>query len=238
MKLVFVRHGDPDYVHDSLTEKGKREAEILSGRIAKLDVRDFYCSPLGRAQETAAACLSKIGRTAVTHDWLREFPGYVIDEQTGHRRIPWDFMPGDWTKKPKLYDKDLWLTEPIMQTGDVEEVYTRVCDGIDTLLESYGYVRDGGMYRTKQGNEDTLVFFCHLGITFAIMSHLIGLSPLMLWQGFFVAPTSVTTVVTEERVPGEVFFRCTGLGDISHLYEAGEPASKSGFFEESRLIEK
>lgn len=234
MKLVFVRHGDPDYVHDSLTEKGKVEAEILSGRIAKLTVRDFYCSPLGRAQETAAYALGKIGRDAVTCDWLREFPGFIIDEQTGNRRIPWDLMPRDWTARPRLYDKEKWLKEPLMQTGDVEEVYARVCNGIDGLLAGYGYVRDGGMYRTQGGNGDTLVFFCHLGVTFAIMAHLIGLSPVVLWQGFFVAPTSVTTLVTEERIPGEVFFRCTGLGDISHLYEAGEEASKSGFFEELR----
>lgn len=234
MKLVFVRHAEPDYAHDSLTEKGRREAEILSSRIAQLKVRDFYCSPLGRAKETAVASLSKIGREAVVYGWLREFPGYVLDEHTGNRRIPWDFMPGDWTRKPKLYDKDLWLEEPIMQTGDVQEVYESVCAGIDELLEKYGYFRDGGMYRTKAGNEDTIVFFCHLGVTFAIMSHLIGLSPTVLWQGFFVAPTSVTTLVTEERIPGEVFFRCTGLGDISHLYQAGEPASKAGFFEEVR----
>ncbi len=232
MKLVFVRHGDPDYVHDSLTERGKVEAEILSGRIAELKVRKFYCSPLGRAEETAKYTLGKIGKNAITCDWLREFPGYIIDEKTGGRRIPWDFMPRDWTGKPKLYDREKWLLEPVMQTGDVEEVYARVCAGIDGLLSEYGYIRDGRMYRTQGGNENTLVFFCHLGITFAIMAHLIGLSPVMLWQGFFVAPTSVTTLVTEERIPGEVFFRCTGLGDISHLYKAGLEPSKSGFFEE------
>ena len=29
MKLLLIRHGDPDYTHDSLTEKGQREAELL-----------------------------------------------------------------------------------------------------------------------------------------------------------------------------------------------------------------
>ena len=38
MKLLLIRHGDPDYVHDDLTEIGKREAELLSGRIAPLPV--------------------------------------------------------------------------------------------------------------------------------------------------------------------------------------------------------
>ena len=27
MKLIIVRHGDPDYEHDSLTETGKIEAQ-------------------------------------------------------------------------------------------------------------------------------------------------------------------------------------------------------------------
>lgn len=59
MKLVIIRHADPDYSIDSLTEKGWREAELLSDRIAKLDVKEFYCSPLGRAKDTASLTLKK-----------------------------------------------------------------------------------------------------------------------------------------------------------------------------------
>ena len=50
MRLIFIRHGDPDYVHDTLTEKGKREAELLAQRVKNWDVSKFYVSPLGRAQ--------------------------------------------------------------------------------------------------------------------------------------------------------------------------------------------
>ena len=28
MRIIFVRHGDPDYEHDTLTEKGHREARF------------------------------------------------------------------------------------------------------------------------------------------------------------------------------------------------------------------
>ena len=41
MKLLFIRHGDPDYTIDSLTEKGWKEAEFLSEKIAALDVGIF-----------------------------------------------------------------------------------------------------------------------------------------------------------------------------------------------------
>lgn len=60
MKLLIVRHGDPDYSIDSLTEKGWKEAEYLSERLAKLDVKAFYCSPLGRAKDTASFTLQKL----------------------------------------------------------------------------------------------------------------------------------------------------------------------------------
>ncbi|MDO4380678.1 MAG: histidine phosphatase family protein, partial [Clostridia bacterium] len=52
MKLIIIRHGDPNYAIDSLTKKGKREALLLSERIEKLSPDYIYCSPLGRAKKT------------------------------------------------------------------------------------------------------------------------------------------------------------------------------------------
>ena len=42
MKLLIVRHGDPDYTIDSLAEKGWKEVEFLSEKLSKLDIKDFY----------------------------------------------------------------------------------------------------------------------------------------------------------------------------------------------------
>ena len=64
MKLLIVRHGDPDYTIDSLTEKGWKEVEFLSEKLSKLDIKDFYVSPLGRAKDTASLTLKKMNRTA------------------------------------------------------------------------------------------------------------------------------------------------------------------------------
>jgi broad specificity phosphatase PhoE len=233
MRLILIRHGDPDYEKDYLTEKGFKEAELLADRIAKLDVRDFYCSPLGRARATAKVTLDRIGREAKICDWLMEFPGVIYDEVQKRDKHPWDFMPGYWTVRPKFYDKDHWLQDEIMAAGNIEKVYRYVTDNFDLLLEKYGYHRDGNLYRCENGNKDTIVFFCHLGLEFAILSHLLGISAPLLWQGFFVAPTSVTTLVTEERVKGEAYFRCQALGDTSHLSIGKEPISYSGFFQET-----
>ena len=60
------------------------------------------------------------------------------------------------------------------------------------------------------------------------VSHLTGVATPLLWQGFFMPTSSITTLFGEERVSQDVFFRVARMGDISHLYEAGEPMSLSG----------
>ena len=87
MKLIFIRHGEPNYEIDSLTEKGWREAELLSKRTVKWNVTDFYCSPLGRAKDTASFTLKNAGREAEILPWLREFDAPVLDPETGFRVI-------------------------------------------------------------------------------------------------------------------------------------------------------
>ena len=72
MKLLIIRHGDPDYYVDSLTEKGWREAECLSKELSRMEVTDFYVSPYGRAKDTASLTLQKMNRTAEELPWLTE----------------------------------------------------------------------------------------------------------------------------------------------------------------------
>lgn len=230
MKLIFIRHGEPDYEHDSLTEKGWREAKFLVPRLVKEAPDAIYCSPLGRAQDTSKATLAALHREAVTLPWLKEFFVPVADPETGEPRIPWDFLPGWWTKQEEFYHKDTWLKAPIMQTGALAAEYQKVCDGIDNVLAEYGYRREGNFYRSASHRRETILFFCHLGIEFTILSHLLGIAPTLLWQGFFVAPSSLTILESEERKPGEAFFRCKTLGDTSHLYIQDELPSEMGFF--------
>ena len=71
MKLLIIRHGDPDYKNDTLTEKGWREAECLAEMLSKHDITALYMSPLGRAKDTASVTLKKMGRDAEVMQWLR-----------------------------------------------------------------------------------------------------------------------------------------------------------------------
>ncbi len=224
MKLLFVRHGDPDYENDSLTPRGWHEAELLSKRLAQVDVKNFYCSPLGRAVDTASATLNKVSREAEIFPWLREFSPRMM-HPNGEFTISWDWLPEDWTKCPEFFDRERWTDHPLFLQANVREAAREVEDGIDSLLKIHGYARDGFFYRAENANEDTLVFFCHFGVECVILSHLLNISPMLLWHGTCAAPSSVTTVVTEERRKGIAYFRVLAFGDTSHLYVAGEEPS-------------
>ena len=233
MKLIIIRHGDPDYEHDSLTEAGFIEAELLSEKIKKMDVTAFYCSPLGRAQATSKPTLKKMGREAETLDWLREFPPQIQGKEGAEElSCCWDWLPTAWTVIPEFFDKDKWMNVPVYKEAGVPEAYKYVCDGLDALLEKHGYVRDGLVYRAERPNEDTVVLFCHFGLECVLLSHILNISPVPLWHGSCAAPTSVTTLVTEERREGVAYFRMGSFGDTSHLYVKDvEPAFAARFCE-------
>ena len=231
MRLLIIRHGDPDYEKDSLTEKGWREAEYLSGRMLRMNVREFYVSPLGRAKDTASCTLKKLGRTAAECQWLREFmPGIMRPDVPERKSIAWDWLPQDWMKEERFFLPDRWCEPEIMQEGHVKQEYDWVVQNFDGILERHGYKREGGWYRAVQANNDTIVFFCHFGVSCVLLSHLLHISPMVLWHGACAAPASVTTVVTEERREGIASFRMSSFGDVSHLYVHGEPPAFSARF--------
>lgn len=255
MKIIFVRHGEPDYARDSLTEKGWREARCLAERISKWNVTDFYCSPLGRAKDTAAPSLEKLNRTAVTLDWMREFSYLIDDPVTGRHGVPWDFVPSYWSGNPLMMDKEQWVEADIMkQNPEIKTQFQNVCQRFDRLLASYGYIRTENYYSVPDkearflaqtvapGNvrsvdslpddsdEPVIVIFCHLGITCLVLSHLLNIPFPLITHGFFLPPASLTILSSERRWEKEAYFRVQAMGDVGHLLQKGEPLSPAGSF--------
>ena len=232
MRILIIRHAEPDYAVDGLTEKGKREAELLAGRLKNTKMDRIYLSPKGRAQETAKRTLELIGRGGETLPWLEEFHGLFYDPDLKRMHIPWDMRPKRWQGEKMLMDEDLWTEHPLFRDYEVGKVWRETKEGLDAVLKDSGYVREGGCYRVVRRNMDTLVFFCHFGIGSAILSHLTHIPVVALWQGTCMLASSVTTVVTQEREDGLCDWRCVCLGDLSHLYAAGEKASLYAMFPE------
>lgn len=233
MRILLIRHAEPDYTVDSLTPKGRVEADLLSRRLAVYDIRDFYVSPLGRAKDTADYTLKKLNRTAEVLPWLQEFRGSYPDPETGNRRIvAWDVKPRIWVGFPGIYDISTWSQSPAFSGGDVHEFWKKTTDGVDKLMARYGFRKDGSVWLSDHNQDYSIALFCHFGISMAVLGYLIDVSPMVLWEHFLCLPSSITEIVTEERIRGEVSFRVTKLGDLSHLEAAGEKRSTAGLFPE------
>ena len=229
MKILIVRHADPDYSIDSLTDTGKVEAELLSQRLTKLDIKEFYVSILGRARDTADYTLKKLGKTAHICEWLKEFSP-IIDRPDRPHSIAWDWLPEDWTKIPEFFSFTDWGNNATMREGKVFEEFNRVTTEFDKVIEKHGYARNGNVYKVVKPNDDTIAFFCHFGVECVLLSRLLNISPMSLWHGFCALPSSVTTIVTEERREGTASFRVLQFGDLSHLYAGGEEPSFAARF--------
>lgn len=91
MRIIFVRHGEPDYAHDCLTERGRIQAKAAADRLKEEGIEEIFSSPLGRAAETAAFTAEALNLPVKTLDFMRELHWGSIDgtpvPADGH---PWD----------------------------------------------------------------------------------------------------------------------------------------------------
>ncbi|MCQ2425999.1 MAG: histidine phosphatase family protein [Lachnospiraceae bacterium] len=235
MKLFIIRHGDPDYAHDTLTERGWEEARLLGERLMKENITKVFCSPLGRAQATAKPFLEASGMRADTRDFLREFPRPIIEPlpalglgEEERRTCPWDMSPAVFTAfADTLTDPEKWDTLPVNTKGGVDAGVREVKEKWLGLLAELGLERDGYFYRVKEGfsweeiDRENVAVFCHMGLGSLLLSDLAHVAPPLFWQMFRVMPTSVSTVLFQRRSDGTVQTKIFSLGDTTHLAPIG-----------------
>lgn len=234
MKLLIIRHGDPDYVNDIVTEKGKREVELLGKRLAKENITNIYCSPLGRARATAEPTCRLLGMQPVILDWLKEFPAPAIKTDYCEDGIcTWNLAPSFWAKYPEHFTQEWWKSPVFAGTG-IKETAETVWNSFDALLADLGYRRDGMVYHVApeylRGDDRAIAFFCHLGLGNCLLSHIAGVPLPQWWHTVFLPTSSVTTVYMERHIEtrAETIGRIMSIGDTSHLYAGDEPVSMSG----------
>lgn len=236
MKILFIRHAEPDYEHDSLTEKGFREANLLAPYIKKHfpNIEHFYVSAFGRAERTFEPTKELFPDIKCeTCDWLVEFQGKArrLDRENKIYNA-WDFLLEEMERNPELYSSNNWESAPILNEkgATVKEEYDNVIANFDKVLEKNGYKRNGLFYDVINPSDKTIAFFCHFGIAAILMSHLMNCSPFSLLQNTVLLPSSLTLFVSEERVKGKAHFRANTIGSLAHLDLGNEEPSFAARF--------
>lgn len=209
MKLVFIRHADPDYANDSLTDLGHLQARLLAETLLTMPIDAFYLSPRGRAQLTAAYTLDRRGEQGLTLDWLAELHGLYAPGA-----VAWDMHPADLLASDAAPALTSWPAQVIYgeHLSAVLEPFYR---SWDSFLAERGYVRDGLLYRSQMSCDETLAFFCHAGVTLSLLAHLLHIAPPLVYAHFGCDPSSVTILESDEK-DGRVSFRLVVANDMSH----------------------
>lgn len=232
MKILFLRHAEPDYVHDSITEKGKIEASCLAKLLKEEypEIKDIYCSPLGRARATCKYTLNLFSKDATECSWLREFDASISrPDDNSKKHIAWDWLPEDMDNHSILYTPN-FMNDPILQDSDFKEKYDAVINGFDNILKDHGYVRNGTYYKVEEENHDTIAIFSHFGVSTIMISHLMNISPYPMWIHSVALPSSLTEFISEERREGKALFRMNRFSSYSHLEINGEKPSFAARF--------
>ena len=218
MKLLFIRHGEPNYELDCLTDTGMMQAQRLAERLEQTEQIDaVYLSPMGRAQQTGKVYLKGKKIPTKTCDWLHEFDVKVADPDISEPVPVWDLYPKNWTDVPEYFDRSAFAGVDAIKNSDLVPRFRAACAGLDAVLAENGLKRENGVYVKTDNCDKTLAFFCHFGITCVMIAYLLGVSPIITLQGLSAEPTAIATLCTDDRFGDKVNFRLHGFGDISHL---------------------
>ncbi|MDQ0914896.1 histidine phosphatase family protein [Paenibacillus sp. V4I5] len=228
MRIYIIRHADPDYENDTITPRGHLEAKALAQRMLRENIDSIYCSPLQRAQHTMNYTRELIGLPFETQDWLAEIQNWQTFDTKG-RPIPAWNVDGEIIRgrMPLLTSDNFHEAEPFSNPA-IRQGFAEIRSHSDRFMEEMGFRREGGRYRILKPNERKIAVFCHMGFALAWLAHLLEMPLPLLWSGFWLAPSSVTTILMDTRSEQWAVPRCLGIGDVSHLYDTKLPVSRQG----------
>jgi len=117
--------------------------------------------------------------------------------------------------------KGVYDFEHFVKGEDVMSVINDMIKGSDELIASYGYVREGAMYRVAEHNDKSIAVFCHGGAGASWIGHLLGLAPALSFVPIVIETSSVTMFEFVKEDSEYIRPELRYLGALHHLYAAG-----------------
>lgn len=223
MLLYIIRHGDPIYSTDSLTERGHEQARAVAKRMVASGINRVFSSPMGRAKMTAEPTCKALGLECGIEDWAHE----IEDE----RLTPFpDGVRKSVSRVQNTYYRengniDLTYENAYECQGfcesEMKTAVSRIEAGGRDFLERLGYREENGVYRILRKNEDRVALFCHAAMGRAWISTLLHIPIHLMWSGFSYTHTGVTVIEFENNENGFTAPRCLCFSDMSHLFADG-----------------
>ena len=225
MLLYIIRHGDPHYPTDSLTERGVLQAEAVGKRLAAAGIHKVFSSPMGRAKQTAEPTCRLLGLECNIEEWAYELDrGEMYLEIPDGRMKPLGELQGTYLMENGGYDYRFSdsCQHPILKTHTgMDKAVARVRAGSRDFLERMGYREENGVYRILRPSEEKVALFCHAGLGKALVAELLHVPVANMFASFSYNHTGVTILQFKNNENGITSPKCLCYSDCSHLYAHG-----------------
>ena len=217
MKIIFVRHGHPDYRKDCLTEIGHLHGKAVAERLRNEKIDRICSSSCGRARETAEHIAVYHDLPVETFDFIREIGWGSIDGtelyKNGH---PWFTVDDMIENGESLHDPE-FEKNPRFSNNKVIYDVKRIADGFDEWLLGLGYKREGEYYRVLRKNDGNVIMVSHGGASSAALAHLFSL-PFLLTLSIVRADYTAITIVSIDAEEGHLALpKFDMMNDSKHI---------------------
>lgn len=214
MKIIFVRHGHPDYAKDCLTEKGHLQAKAAAERLKDEKVDKIFSSTCGRAYETACHIAACHNMDITQLDFMREIDWGTPN--TGDFVHPWD-CADKWIADGKKIMNCDWRSTPEYKDTTFLKNYDKVITGFDDWIGSLGLCREGDYYRVTKENDDTIMLVSHGGSSSAVLSHILNVPFPFVCQTIRPYFTAITVVSFKNKIGELVAPKFELVNDARHI---------------------
>ncbi len=222
MRLIFVRHGEPDYENDCLTERGRAQAEAAAKRLLNEGITEIFSSPNGRARETASFTAQALGLEVQILPYMHEISWSGRDgklySEDGH---PWT-ISDKAIREGFVFDGDNWKQHPYFKNNIALPCYETVAEGIRGFMLERGFRQEGRRFFCTAEEEETVALFSHGGSGACALSALLSLPFPILCSYFPYDFTSVTVLHFDVSEKSYVFPRVELFGDDRHIRNTKE----------------
>ena len=222
MRIVFVRHGYPDYKRDCLTDIGHLHAEAAAVRLADEPFAKIFSSTCGRAVETAEHIAAKHNLPIESFDFMREITwGPIEGEELPYQNgYPWVVTTAMVSQGASLMDPE-WMSGEYFSNNSVKFLVENIGVEFDKLLATLGYERDGLYYRVTKENQDTVAMVSHGGSSAAALAHLLNLPFPFICENIRHKFTAITVLALNGKPGDLVSPRIEILNDSRHIKPIG-----------------
>ncbi len=225
MLFFYVRHGDPIYSPDGLTELGHQQAEALVSRMEICNPDRIFASSSNRAIQTAEPTAKKLNKEIEILDWCHE--KYAIKDFWAESKSGNSFWCFGLSEYRRLFNSSEvrslgreWYNHSAFAETNFKVGQERIQKEADNFFATLGYrhVPEEGGYIAERPNDERIALFAHQGFGMIFMSCLLDIPYPIYSTHFDMTHTGVTAI--EFEGDGFVVPKVMQLSNDSHIFKA------------------